>query len=152
MSHGPQANTSHGKSGSEGATQTQRTKTPRGKVLPRKSTRGTKPTVANNNLCAIIEACAKGGVVKLKFDNIEIDFSPQHTLPVEAMPPVTVSPLVYGAQKDIGQNTLERPMPFDRDLLDDLRTSQMMIDDPHGFEREQIIAQLRSGVGETVQN
>lgn len=112
---------------------------------------GMTHTVANYNLCDIIESCAKSGVVKLKFDNVEIDFSPQYPQPVQATNPVTVAPLSIGVQQASGQIS-QTDNPFDRDLLEDLRTSQLMIDDPHGFEREQIIAQLRSGIDETVQN
>jgi hypothetical protein len=65
---------------------------------------------------------------------------------------VTDSYQVFPAQEANGQTPLQTPNAFDRDLLEDLRASQLLIDDPHGFEREQIISQLRSGIDETVQN
>jgi hypothetical protein len=91
----------------------------------------------------------------LKFGSIEICFGakpqPIQTLAFQAPMDngVLQSPfnITSTASQDSGQ-----PSAFDRDLLDELRTSQLMIDDPHGFEHEQVISQLRSGISETIQN
>lgn len=130
-----------------------------GRILPKSVQSGMKHTEVDNiPLCDIIDACAKGGVTELKFGNIEIKFSvdprrfvDQITLPYNA--PVDIGALKFNtsgtnqASQDSGQNPT-----FDRDLLEDLRTSQLMIDDPHGFEREVVNSHLRGALNETVQN
>lgn len=110
--------------------------------------------VANVSLCDIIESCSKGGVTELKFGNIEIRFGVRpgqmitsaYSAPTDigVLQPITNN---YTASQDSGQNPT-----FDRDLLEDLRTSQLMIDDPHGFEREVVNSHLRGAIHETVQN
>jgi hypothetical protein len=102
--------------------------------------------VDNFNLCAIINACAKGGVSELKFCGVEVKFfdpsTPAHvSLPmaIGAVPPTYDTP----AMQDSRQPETKSVNAFDRDLLEDLRMSQLLIDDPHGFEREIVQSHLR---------
>ena len=114
----------------------------------------------NYNLCAIIEACANGGVSELKFGNVEVKFYPKFTQTLDptlsptensAMPePFQFMP---SAMQDSRQLPTQSNNAFDKDLLEDLRVSQLMIDDPHGFEREIVNSHLRGDVSnETIQN
>lgn len=109
--------------------------------------------VDNFNLCAIISACAKGGVSELKFGVVEVRFfkptsTPTHDTPAMAIGAVTQIQEI-SAMPESGRPTSVNS--FDRELLDDLRLSQLMIDDPQGFEREIVNSHLR-GDYETVQN
>ena len=109
--------------------------------------------VDNLNLCAIISACAKGGVSELKFGVVEVRFfnptsTPTHDTPAMAIGAVTQFQEI-SATPESGRPTSVNS--FDRELLDDLRLSQLMIDDPQGFEREIVNSHLR-GDYETVQN
>lgn len=111
---------------------------------------------ADESLCDIIRACSDSGVRKLKFSDIEIEFKdysqPQVIQPIQAMDQVSTSyPTYTQATQASGQHTCQT-QPFDRDLLEDLRTSQLLIDDPHGFEQEQITAQMKGVLNEAVQN
>ena len=87
------------------------------------------------NLCAIIDACAKGGVSEMKFGGIEIYFFRPEIK--EDTPSQTV--LGYNAGPQLPD---KKVASFDPDVMEDLRISQLMIDDPHGFEQEIIDSHL----------
>jgi len=46
----------------------------------------------------------------------------------------------------------KKPTSIDKDLMEEVRLSQLMIDDPFGFEREVLQAEQRRVVDEAVQN
>jgi len=87
------------------------------------------------NLCAIIEACAKGGVSQMKFGGIELYFF-RPEIKEDAPPPQVLG---YNAGPQVPD---KKSASFDPDVLEDLRISQLMIDDPHGFEQEIIDSHL----------
>jgi len=96
------------------------------------------------DICRIIEVSARAGVAKLKFGDVEVEFTP-------------IAPdLGYHAKVDPSQYiTSEMATPdseqksgmtiSDRELLEDMRRSQLMIDDPMAFEQEMIDLQLTHG-------
>jgi hypothetical protein len=107
------------------------------------------------NLCAIIAACAKGGVSELKFGGVEVKFFNAST-PVHDPLPTAISAVPtwndLPAAQDSRQPVVKNAHAFDRDLLEDLRMSQLLIDDPHGFEREIVNSHLRGEINEAIQN
>lgn len=111
---------------------------------------GTKP-MGTSDICRIIEACSINGVSRIKTAEFEIEFWPQSKDEPE---PQEYSwkkdePGFLGA-KDIFENTA--PQSVDKDMLEDLRLSQLMIDDPFGFEREMILAQRKGDEVEDLQD
>jgi hypothetical protein len=97
-------------------------------------------------ICDIISACHLGGVRHLKMPDVEIWFGavvPRETPSLVQAPEDTLEQQYdyYNtrASQASGQVSKQKAeMPFDKELLEDLRTSQLMIDDPHGFENEMI--------------
>ena len=126
-----------------------------GRVLPTTAPSGMKHTgVDNYNLCDIINACAKGGVSELKFGNVEVRFYPHQTQDDTrlAAANVPVTRFDVSALQDSEPTTRFRNSSEDSSLLDELRQTQLMIEDPVGFEREIIDSHLRGDAYGTVQN
>lgn len=127
--------------------------------MPKTARTGTNSTeVESFNLVSIIEACAKNGVSKLTLGSVEICFK-------EETKPLTVSDTqglsataslsnpahsVFSAEPDGEAKFKESSFPYDKELLESLRVSQLMIDDPHGFEHEVVNLHLRGDHSETV--
>lgn len=105
----------------------------------KKSTLGTKPTGTNNRpeLLDIIEGCRNLGVSKIKTSDFEVEFFLERSLEVGRFEAVD-GPI--------------KPKAIDKDLLDDMRLSQLMIDDPFGFEKEILNAEQRRVTDETFEN
>lgn len=98
------------------------------------------------NLCDIINACAKGGVSELKFGSVEVKFfnpstpaQAQLAMDIGAVPPQYDTPAMQASR----QPETKSINAFDKDLLEELRMSQLLYDDPHGFEREIVNSHLR---------
>lgn len=92
-----------------------------------------------SDICAIIEACTKAGVVSLKWRDLEVTFQ------VPGLSATTDLPKTYMpefAPPESGQASIAM---VDKDLLDDMRRSQLLLDDPAGFEQEVIDSHLRQG-------
>ena len=103
-----------------------------GKTLKIPSRSGTPPMgVDNYSLCAIIDACSKGGVSSLKFRDVEIQFG----APVQKTFEYAYGP----AESEVAP---KRAPAFDEDLREEMRLEQLLIDDPHGFENEIITSHL----------
>lgn len=90
--------------------------------------RGMNYTVTE--ILQIISSCRQFGVQRLKVYDVEVDFFPER-------------------QKDA---VADIKSPVDDKLMDDVRLSQLMIDDPYGFEREMISIEQRRMMDEAVQN
>jgi hypothetical protein len=86
----------------------------------------------SKDLCRIIEACNLNGVTKLKFGDVEITFGPVATLDLPKISPQIVYP---EARED---QTPDKMSPIQKDLLEEARTSQLLVDDPVAFEQEMI--------------
>ena len=109
-----------------------------------------KPTgLDSKSICAILDACAKAGVVKLKLYDMEVFFNGHNQiqdpqwLPIDnsGAPESQFTPATHDSGRHVKQEST-----FDEELLNDIRASQLMIDDPHGFEREIVNAHLRGEV------
>ncbi len=91
-------------------------------------------------LPAILDACAKAGVATLKCGDIEVTFQtsapfvqyPDYELPSQGG--LTI-PDSFTASQVSEQPRIET---VDKDLLEDMRRAQLMIDDPLSFEQEMI--------------
>ena len=92
---------------------------------------------------AILDACRKAGVVTLKCGELEVSFaSPEiitNELGAASQAPLS-TPAQTIAQQASGEATLE---PIDRELLEEMRQSQLLIEDPLAFEQEVIDRHLR---------
>lgn len=88
-------------------------------------------------LLGIIDGCRKLGVSKIKTPEFEVEFFLERSQEV-------------GDFVDISEPT--KPSPIDKELLNDVRMSQLMIDDPFSFEREVIEAEQRRLMNDAVQN
>lgn len=104
-----------------------------------KSQRGTKLTETSKRykLLGIINECRKLGVSKIKTSDFEVEFFLERSQEVGDF---------------IDANEIKKPTPIDKELLDDVRMSQLMIDDPFGFEREVLNAEQRRAFHEAHEN
>lgn len=104
-----------------------------------KSQRGTKPTATNKRykLLGIIDECRKLGVSKIKTSDFEVEFFLERSQEV-------------GNFTD--SNEIKTPTAIDKELLNDVRLSQLMIDDPFGFEREVLNVEQRRAFNEAHEN
>lgn len=98
-----------------------------------------KPTETKKQLelLDIIEGCRKLGVSRIKTYDFEVEFFLERSLEVGRFEAVD-DPIA--------------PKPIDKELLDDMRLSQLMIDDPFGFEKEILNAETRRVVDEAFEN
>lgn len=98
-------------------------------------------------ICRILEVGAKAGVHSLKFGTLEVVYRDNLTIAgADRLLGLTESTDLpndfrYPPRDATGQT--KPNVAFDSGLLDDLRLSQLMIDDPVSFEREIINAQTR---------
>lgn len=94
-----------------------------------------------DDICRIIETASKSGVVKLKFHDVEVEFSPSSaSLGTNAL----VDPSNY-ISSNMALPDSEQKDEFiiqDPAIIEQLRRSQLMIDDPMAFEQEMIDIQL----------
>jgi hypothetical protein len=92
------------------------------------------------DLPAILEACKKAEVSTLKCGDIEVTFrSPTalvHTTGYLATDDLTTLPSTFTNYSPVSEQP--KIETVDRDLLEDMRRSQLMIDDPMSFEQEMI--------------
>lgn len=104
-----------------------------------KSQRGMKSTETSKRykLLGIITECRKLGVSKIKTADFEVEFFLERSQEVGDF---------------VDFNEPKKPMSIDKDLMNDVRLSQLMIDDPFSFENEVIRAEQRRLVDEAVQN
>lgn len=98
-----------------------------------------KPTETSKRykLLGIISECRKLGVSKIKTSDFEVEF-------------------FLEAAKEFGNFTddteIKKPTAIDSELLNDVRLSQLMIDDPFGFEREVLNVEQRRAFHEAHEN
>lgn len=99
-----------------------------------------KPTETSKRykLLGIINECRKLGVSKIKTSEFEVEFFLERSQEIGNFVDVV--------------NDIKKPTSLDKDLMNDVRLSQLMIDDPFGFESEVILAEQRRILDETVQN
>lgn len=111
---------------------------------------------SSDEICTIIETCAKVGVGRMKLPGIEISFrenflySPQQNYlsgPTENVDPqygLNEGPASPVSEHNFRTQSAPQKPKIDTDLLDDMRRSQLMMDDPAAFEQEIIAAHMRS--------
>jgi hypothetical protein len=118
----------------------------------------TKPTVLLNakDICYIIKACSEAGVSELKFGDLEVSFKGGALL----AKPGKDTPATLGfKENEAYQNEQQPALPdrkapsekkmslFDKEILEELEKSQLMIEDPIGYERFVIDEQLSRDAG-----
>lgn len=103
-------------------------------------------SLQSSDICDIIKACAKSGVLELSLDGFSVKFAPPPG-PVEAkvagplhtyqnLPESALSLAEMGSD---GEASVEFGFQ-DRQVLEDIRRTQLLIDDPSSWEQEQIDA------------
>jgi hypothetical protein len=110
-----------------------------GKPSGTKSKHGTKPTETGKRykLLGIINECQKLGVSRIKTAEFEVEFFLERSQEVGNF---------------VNYNEIKSPTSIDKDLMDDVRLSQLMIDDPFGYEREVLNAEQRRSFHEAHEN
>ena len=88
-----------------------------------------KPT--GIELLDILSACRKLGVNKIRTKEFDVEFF---------------------LESEKFEEVQSRPKPIDKGILDDVRLSQLMIDDPFGFEKEILNAEERGAQHGTFEN
>jgi hypothetical protein len=100
----------------------------------------------------MIETCAKLGATSLRYGDLQVRFRPDPQLAVD-QPTIEVATISEERGEGILTSLPERMSIADPDLLEDMRRSQLMIDDPYSFEQEMIDQHLRQGaVNEKVED
>jgi hypothetical protein len=110
-----------------------------GKTSETKSRHGTKHTETSKRykLLGIINECRKLGVSKIKTTEFEVEFFLERSQEVGDF---------------VDANEMKKPAAIDKELMDEVRMSQLMIDDPFGFEREVLNAEQRRAFHEAHEN
>lgn len=116
-----------------------------GVVYPR------KPVVSPiDEICNLLEKCAMLGVSELTTGELTVKFSTNQSNTVadtpDLSPPVIVDSTkapIYPDTPHVREGSPDQIQMVDPQLLDDMRKSQLLIDDPVGFENEMIDAHLR---------
>lgn len=105
-----------------------------------------KKTTPGVDICAILEVCAKAGVARLKYGDLEVSFAvPGQPVMAFDLPKTTFDGFAPQASGQV-LTVDDKIGAVDKDLLDDMRRSQLMIDDPASFEQEVIENHLRGGM------
>lgn len=99
--------------------------------------------MGHEGIVAIINSCNANDVVEFSYNGLQIKFR-GHKENVGLSNEFPTS-----NQPDSGAN-IESPSPVDKSILDDVRLSQLMIDDPFGFEAEILQAESKGVMNETV--
>lgn len=103
------------------------------------------PTSQAADITAILETCLKTGVTSLKWRDLEVSFFvPGQPVMAYDLPKTTFD----GYAPQASEQELSRDSAIgtvDKELLDDMRRSQLLIDDPLGFEQEIIDAHMQRG-------
>lgn len=121
-----------------------------GRPLGTKSKPGTTHTVLDtgkfdsNGIVSIINACHSNEVTEFSYNGLRIRFK-GHT----ENDGLSKTTFTFASQPE-SVATVESPSPVDRELLEDVRLSQLMIDDPFGFEREILQAEAKRSVNEAL--
>lgn len=108
-------------------------------------------TLSASAVCAIINACAKNGVAKLKYGDLELEFlnksrTAEHTFysgTEDQSDPAKDFQVTHDATPASEQSLQSKLSTVDPELLDDMRRSQLMIEDPLSYEQEMIDLQIR---------
>jgi hypothetical protein len=110
-----------------------------GKPLEMKSQPGTKCTATSKRykLLGIINECRKLGVSKIKTTDFEVEFFLEKSQEVGNF---------------VDAYDVKKPTAIDKELMNDVRLSQLMIDDPFGFEREVLNVEQRRAFDEAHEN
>lgn len=111
----------------------------------------TKPRNSSQigQLCRMIEVCAKLGARTLTYGDLRVEFGPETG---------TLANFHHTEVPEEGNTdqSLVRPTEFslaDKDLLEDMHQSQLLIDDPGAFEDEIVQYHLRQGaINETTED
>jgi len=106
------------------------------------STNGTNATEEIRELCRLVRECRKSGVRRLKLRDFEVDFTETGDMAkVPGPEPKSVSP---GPDAEAPLQVAPQINLFDQSEIQDLEEAQQLIDDPAGFEEDQIREQLET--------
>jgi hypothetical protein len=97
-------------------------------------------------IVAIIDSCHSNDVIDFSYNGLRIKFK-GHT---ENAGLSNEDSTISNQPESVAP--MEIPSPVDKSILDDVRLSQLMIDDPFGFEHEILQAEAKRGINEAVQN
>lgn len=104
-----------------------------------------KKATPKMDICAILDSCSKTGVTRLKWGDLEVSFAvpgqPVMAYDLPKMASDGFAPPASGQELAVA----DALGTVNKDLLDDMRRSQLMIDDPASFEQEVIDTHLRGG-------
>ena len=100
----------------------------RGKVLKKSSEKINQSDSHNEKIVDIIDICSKSSVKRLKYGHLEIEFNSIPTPEVDAPEKVSAAP----------EPEHQMEVSDDRELTEDTRLAQLMMDDPSAFEQEVI--------------
>lgn len=87
---------------------------------------------SSKDLCRIIETASKANVSTIKIGNLEVSFLPKSLPTIEDLSK-THSDAVEQTSSPEQKVSMT---PVEKDLLEEARTSQLMVDDPLAFEQE----------------
>lgn len=106
------------------------------------STNGTNATNEILSLCRLVRECRKSGVKTLKLRDFEVEFqesTPSEGAKVPGPEPMSVS---SGPNTEAPLEASPQMTLFESGEVRDLEEAQQLIDDPAGFEEDQIREQL----------
>lgn len=115
----------------------------------------------SGDICRIIEACNKNGVTKLKFGSLEVILGRDGgDVPATALPsPEDVLSLaeheayqrISAVKPDLAatkpNDTNRSVAPLDKQLIEEMRMSQLLVEDPTTYERLIVDQEIRGGGG-----
>lgn len=109
-----------------------------------------KSNLRARDICAIIKSCSQNGVTVFRFGDLSLQFEPiEISRSPVAMPDWPKAPY-HPEASAVAQEKLEQ---VDKNLVEDMRLSQLLIDDPLGYEQEMIDAHMRgTNYGGAAQN
>lgn len=99
-----------------------------------------------DEILSIIERCDSHNVSELKLGAFELKFKTGYK------ENVSLPNFIQHSNLPDSDAKFETPSPVDKELLEDVRLSQLMIDDPFGFEKELLNAEAKRSINEDTEN
>lgn len=104
--------------------------------------RSQSKTLAPEEICAIIDACAKNGVATLKFGDLEIQRGPTAQLSENPEPPGSIAPTAHPLNVPVAEMTEkqhaeqnERALLENENALREEQIAELLITDPLAAEK-----------------
>ena len=101
-----------------------------------------KGALKAGDICRIIKECKDSGVVTLKFGELHIDFTPQRSAaptPSQSWSELQQALEPGPVKQATPENVKQEIDVFDEQVAEDALYAQMLIDDPAGFEKLQML-------------